>query len=115
MQTFVPNEKHLAETQSTATLQVGLSHAVISASMHDRVAQRVDAQRIAITDNGIRLYPLAYRYAWPSELDLMATISGLELDQRHDGWRREPYSANGFCVSVYRRKMDSCASEASAA
>ena len=33
-----------------------------------------------------------FRYVWPSELDLMAQLAGLELRERWDGWTRAPYT-----------------------
>jgi hypothetical protein len=43
------------------------------------------------------------RYAWPSELDLMARLAGLTLEARHGGWRGEAFTADsGAHVSVYR-------------
>jgi hypothetical protein len=33
-----------------------------------------------------------FRYAWPSELDLMARLAGLTLAERWAGWKREPFS-----------------------
>ena len=54
--------------------------------------------------DGVRLYPIVTRYAWPSELDLMARIAGLRLKERWAGWNREPFtSASGTHVSVYGR------------
>jgi hypothetical protein len=51
---------------------------------------------------GIRLHPGAIRYAWPSELDLMARLAGLRLRERWGGWRREPFDADSrLHVSVY--------------
>ena len=52
---------------------------------HDRVRQRVDAQQVFVTDDGIRLYPVHIRYAWPSELDLMARLAGLDYLLGSDG------------------------------
>jgi hypothetical protein len=44
------------------------------------------------------------RYAYPSEIDLMARIAGLRLRERFDGWKKEPFSGfTGTCVSVYER------------
>jgi hypothetical protein len=44
------------------------------------------------------------RYAWPSELDLMARIAGLRLKDRWAGWSREPFNAaSSTHVSVYGR------------
>ncbi|MGE0044771.1 MAG: class I SAM-dependent methyltransferase, partial [Hyphomonadaceae bacterium] len=48
------------------------------------------------------LTPLPMRYAWPSEIDLMARLAGLALKHRWGGWRREPFSADSkMHVSVY--------------
>jgi hypothetical protein len=51
-----------------------------------------------------RFYPVQIRYAWPSELDLMARLAGLRLRQRWGGWRRESFTASSTShVSVYKR------------
>ena len=72
--------------------------------MHDPVAQTIDYQRIVITDEGARLSPLAMRYAWPSEFDLMARLAGLELRERWGWWDRSPFTADSTShVSVYGR------------
>jgi SAM-dependent methyltransferase len=45
-----------------------------------------------------------FRYAWPSELDLMGRLAGLELEARYAGWDRSPFTADSRShVSVYRR------------
>jgi SAM-dependent methyltransferase len=36
-----------------------------------------------------------YRYLWPSEMDLMAQLAGLELEERSGGWRGEPFTVTG--------------------
>src|SRR5919198_176202 len=70
----------------------------------DQVRQRITAQHVVIGGDGIRLYPVRLRYAWPSELDLMARLAGLRLRERWGGWRREPFSASSTQhVSVYER------------
>jgi SAM-dependent methyltransferase len=53
---------------------------------------------------GIMLLPVQLRYAWPSELDLMARLAGLRLRQRYSGWRGEQFtSTSAKHVSVYER------------
>jgi hypothetical protein len=48
--------------------------------------------------------PVAIRYSWPSELDLMAAQAGLRLAERHGDWHRRPFdSASGGHVLVYLR------------
>ena len=50
------------------------------------------------------MYPVEIRYAWPSELDLMARLAGLRLRERWGGWGREAFDASsGAHVSVYER------------
>jgi len=34
-----------------------------------------------------------YRYVWPSELDLMAELAGLRLEERWADWHRRPFTA----------------------
>lgn len=46
-----------------------------------------------------------YRYVWPSELDLMARIAGLQLRDRWSGWTREPFASDSArSVSVWEKK-----------
>ena len=47
------------------------------------------------------MYPVELRYIWPSELDLMAERAGLRLRERWGGWKREPFDATGWCISVF--------------
>jgi len=59
---------------------------------------------VVLSGAGVRLCPIVTRYAWPSELDLMARIAGLRLKERWAGWNREPFiAASSTHVSVYRR------------
>jgi len=45
-----------------------------------------------------------YRYVWPSELDLMARLTGLRIRERWGGWRREPFTADSTSqVAVFER------------
>jgi SAM-dependent methyltransferase len=76
----------------------------IEASKHDRLNQRVESRHVVISEDGIKFYPLQIRYAYPSELDLMARIAGLRLRQRWGGWRRERFTAASMShVSLYER------------
>jgi SAM-dependent methyltransferase len=102
LQGFVPDQSLHPGGQSVRTSHLGLDHVRLDLARHDPVAQRVDFQHVLLTEDGIRLYPGAIRYAWPSELDLMARLAGLRLRERWGGWRREPFGADsGLHVSVY--------------
>jgi SAM-dependent methyltransferase len=79
------------------------SSALLSAIQHDRAAQRIQMQHITIAEDGIRMLPVAHRYCWPSELDLMAQLAGLKLRDRYGDWQRTPYGPDSKQhVSVYQ-------------
>ena len=47
-----------------------------------------------------------FRYVWPSELDLMARLAGMELEHRWAGWNREPFGGDSERhVSVWRKPV----------
>ena len=62
--------------------EVGAEEVKLEFSHHDPVAQRTTSQQVVITAGGIKLYPIKVRYAWPSELDLMARLAGMRLRDR---------------------------------
>ena len=71
---------------------------------HDMVQQRIEESHVTLSAAGVHLNPIVQRYAWPAELDLMARIAGLRLQQRWGGWNREPFTAASSAhVSVYGR------------
>ena len=71
---------------------------------HDPATQMIEESHVSLSRAGVRLNPVVQRYAWPSELDLMARIAGLRLKGRWGGWNREPFdSSSSAHVSVYGR------------
>lgn len=102
---FFPDMTRYTRGQHTGTTSIGLDHVRLDVSRIDPVLQRVDSAHVEIDADGVHLYPVALRYAWPSELDLMARIAGLELRDRWGGWNREPFTATSTRhVSVYARR-----------
>lgn len=71
---------------------------------HDAATQMIEESHVSLSQAGVRLNPVVQRYAWPSEIDLMARIAGLRLKGRWGGWDREPFNSNSSIhVSVYGR------------
>jgi len=105
VEAFVPDFLYrLRDNQYVDAEAVGVSEVWLDVGRHDPVAQRLDETHVALTGNGVRLYPIVCRYAWPSELDLMARIAGLRLKERWGGWSNEPFTASSSLhVSVYGR------------
>ena len=76
----------------------------LDVARHDPVRQLLEESHVSLSPDGIRLNPIVTRYAWPSELDLMARIAGLQLKERWGGWDRSPLtSSSRNVVSVYGR------------
>lgn len=65
-------------------------------------AQVVRSTDVVLDGTGTRLLPVTVRYAWPSELDLMAALAGLRLVERYGSWAEDPFTASSRGhVSVY--------------
>jgi SAM-dependent methyltransferase len=103
IEAFVPDMTRFDHRQRVDVRSIDVGHVRLDATQHDPVAQTLTSQQVVIGADGIRLYPVFIRYAWPTELDLMARLAGLELSGRYGGWRREAFTAaSGVHVSVYR-------------
>jgi SAM-dependent methyltransferase len=110
VETFVPDLSRFDRDQRIETEQVGIDNAWLGLARHHPAEQRVEGQHVFLSSAGTRFYPVHIRYAYPSELDLMARLAGLRLRDRFDGWRGKPYAGpTGNCVSVYGWVDDSAA------
>lgn len=104
LECFVPDLGRFDRGQRLAVAAIEDDALRLEAAMYDPVRQRVKAQVVSLTGTGSRFYPLQVRYCWPSELDLMARLAGLELEQRWGGWKEDPFTGDsGMHVSVYRK------------
>ena len=105
VEAFMPDPTRFDRGQTTRTQRVEMGWVVLECSRHDPVAQRVDSQNVVISEEETKLYPGGrIRYAWPSELDLMARLAGLRLRERWGDWRRKPFTAASTGhVSVYEK------------
>ena len=104
MEAFVPDLGRFDRGQRVAVTDVGTDEVRIEATMHDALEQRSVSQAIVIRPEGVRLYPVRIRYAYISELDLMARIAGLSLRERWADWDRSPLSPTaGKHISVWEK------------
>ncbi len=74
-------------------------------SIHHPLEQKVVSHHVRHREDGSTLVlPVTVRYAWPSEMDLMARMAGLELEDRWGWYDRRPFTeASGQHVSVFRK------------
>jgi SAM-dependent methyltransferase len=104
IEAFFPDLARFDRDQRAQATWVDPHRVMLDASRHNPVEQRVDSQHIVITEDETKLYPVSIRYAFPSELDLMARLAGLELRDRWGNWQRDPFTGEtGRHVSVYGR------------
>jgi SAM-dependent methyltransferase len=104
IEAFVPDLGRFDRGQRLAVTKIEPRRVWLEASRHDAASQVVDAQLVRLSSDGLRLFPLRIRYAWPAELDLMARLAGLRPRERWAGWDRQPFlPASAAHVSVYER------------
>jgi SAM-dependent methyltransferase len=104
LEAFVPDLARFDRGQRVDARTVETDRIQLDVSVHDPVQQHVVSQHVVVSEQGVRLFPVQLRYAWPSELDLMARLAGLQLRHRWAGWTQEPFTAtSGSHVSVYAR------------
>ncbi|WP_394892442.1 class I SAM-dependent methyltransferase [Mesorhizobium sp. AaZ16] len=104
IETFVPDFSGFSDGQRVRTKRLDKTSVWIEAALHDPVCQLFEYQRIRVTETGVRLVPLPMRYAWPSEIDLMARLAGLTRIHRWGGYDRSQFDASSkMHVSVYQK------------
>ncbi|HUO05548.1 MAG TPA: class I SAM-dependent methyltransferase [Candidatus Binataceae bacterium] len=102
IEAFVPDQSLFNRSQRVSVTKIEPDMVKLDVSMHDRVMQTTRAAHVVIRENGVKIYPVMVRYAFPAELDLMAKLAGMRLRERWAGWNREPFNANsGLHVSIY--------------
>lgn len=108
IEAFVPDVTRFTGGQVNWATKVTEDRVELDAGQHDAATQRVFSQKVVITDGNVRLYPVQIRYAWPSELDLMAQLAGMQLRERWSNWKREPFTSESKQhISVYELKPQS--------
>ena len=71
----------------------------------DLVAQHAVSHHFTDDGTGVREVRTPWRYVWPSELDLMARLAGLELTNRWADWNRSPFTGDSSShVSVWHKQ-----------
>lgn len=70
----------------------------------DISTQSYTSNHVWIKDNRHKHLSIPFRYAWPSELDLMAKLAGFDLEFRWSDWERSPFDRMSTKhISVWRK------------
>lgn len=106
VETGMPARFHqLQNDQYVHAGAVDVGYVALDATRHDPVNQTLRESHVILTKDRVMLFPIVTRYVWPSEMDLMARLAGLQLKERWGGWNREPLTSDprSNCISVYGR------------
>ena len=71
---------------------------------YEVATQGLTSHHFETVDGTVEPSSIPFRYAWPSELDLMAQLAGMRLRSRWGGWKREPFTSESTKhVSVWEK------------
>jgi SAM-dependent methyltransferase len=71
---------------------------------YEVATQGLTSHHFGTVDGTVERLSIPFRYAWPSELDLMAQLAGMRLRSRWGGWSREPFTSESTKhVSVWEK------------
>ena len=71
---------------------------------YDVANQGLTSHHFELVDGRLERLSVPFRYAWPSELDLMAELAGMRLRERWSGWKGEPFTSESTKhVSVWEK------------
>jgi SAM-dependent methyltransferase len=102
IEAFAPDMSRFVDHQAVRAVRLAEGLAQLDISQIDPVAQQVVSQHVLLSEDGTRLYPVKIRYAWPSEMDLMARIANLVLVHRWSSWTKEKFTPESKKhISVY--------------
>jgi SAM-dependent methyltransferase len=103
IEAFVPDHTRWDHGRRLALSRWDESGVELEAARHDRASQRIEVRYVLLGPDGFAERPLQLRYAWPSEIDLMARAAGLRLTERWADWSGSPYGpSSDVHVSIYR-------------
>ncbi len=102
IETFVPPIQKLPLGESLRAFDANADHWGIDEV--DTATQAMTSHHLWVRGGEIVRRSIPFRYAWPSELDLMAQLAGMELAERWEDWERTPFSRTSERhVSVWRK------------
>jgi hypothetical protein len=102
VEVFVPDLRRLPPGETARPFDVRDDH--LGFDTFDLVNQRLVSHHYWFDQGAVRRFQSPHRFVWPSELDLMAQLAGLELRERWADWHESPFTADSRShVSVWQK------------
>ncbi|MGA8207099.1 MAG: class I SAM-dependent methyltransferase [Candidatus Dormiibacterota bacterium] len=97
---MIPELQRLPPGETIHAFTVTPSH--LGFEEYDVATQIAFSHHYRIIDGQLEFSSTPFRYVWPSELDLMAQLAGMTLNQRWSDWTRAPFTSESRShVSVW--------------
>ena len=104
IENYIPWLRRLPPGETMHPFDVTPTH--VGLEEYDFATQIAYSHHYWLVDGRVETFSAPFRYAWPSELDLMARLAGMTLRERWAGWKREPFTGDSTShVSVWRKDM----------
>lgn len=101
---FVHDRSMWRANQELVTTGVSEHGVSLRCGILDPVAQRIETQHVELGPSGVTMRRNQLRFIYPSEMDLMARLAGLQLIARWGGWDGAAFGASsGSQIAVYQR------------
>jgi SAM-dependent methyltransferase len=103
VQVIVPALRDFAGSEHSRVFTLEPDHVGIE-TFDDLVGQISWSHHWMHIDGRLIKHSAPYRYVWPSELDLMAQLTGFRLRERWADWTREPFTSDSRSqVAVFEK------------
>jgi SAM-dependent methyltransferase len=107
VEAWVPDLGAFRNGTAVRPVQIEDGHVELEVARIRPATQMMLTTKLHLTDGRTRLIPANHRYAWPSELDLMARLAGMRLAQRWENWERAPFRDTSTAhISVWKKAPD---------
>jgi hypothetical protein len=93
VEVMVPQLRRVPPGEVARVFTLNPDHVGIE-TIDDVVGQVAWSHHWMEVDGRLIRHSAPYRYVWPSELDLMARLCGLQVRDRWAGWDRAPFTAD---------------------
>jgi SAM-dependent methyltransferase len=99
---YIPELRRLPPGETVHAFTITPTH--MAFEEYDVATQIAYSHHYWVVDGQLQMFSAPFRYAWPSELDLMARLAGLTLHERWADWTRAPFTGESRShVSVWQK------------
>jgi SAM-dependent methyltransferase len=99
---YIPELRRLPPGETVHAFTITPTH--MAFEEYDVATQLAYSHHYWVTGGQLQTFSAPFRYAWPSELDLMARLAGLTLKERWADWTRAPFTGESRShVSVWQK------------